>query len=543
MNGTTPHESSTQAQRPGWTKDLGKVLLIWLLALLLSIPAFYFAWKRSDALFEATKERVPYYILEVRSKADLERGKMYYHEQKYSLAAFFLERAFSTNHRLLDALYYRGRVYADKGRLKEAEETFREVLTRDWNHSGARLALARLLRAKGEMRHAWSLLASVERQTPDEEILEMEYDPSRIVPAWLKEVPSQSPAYYDAYLIAGNLALDQDNTQGAEEYFEKALEVCPEEIAPKIGLYETSLAREDARAAGAELLRALNDHPKQASLYLKLQNQLDSGEIKIDENPNRFMIRLNDLEPTYRVKGVWRGRSRLTGFDVLPVCDSSSIDFKLQLHWLREAEGFTRQPVAQVLFQQREGAVSFKNLTFEALGSNLIQNPDFEQFIPGNPLPPSWRSSYYDPYDLKEGWGEIMEEIEPGKRPNHFLRLDLRQLPDRQRVGVVATRFDVKGNRVYLIGVRVRVDGGRPVIFVRWGAEEKRLPGWEKPLPVRHKDWQVHYVYLTAPEEATYCYFVIANDLHDRGSPPGNQTVDYDDAFFMEIPDATMDGS
>jgi len=523
-----PESVERTSSRRAWAFDLGRVLIVWGLALAATLPFLWIFRQRAPELVEMIKTRDPG-SARVRSEAYYARGKLRYLEGKYGEAAFYLDKAYRTNPTLADARYYLGMIHKRKQEWPQAIGDFEATLLENSRHFRARFELADILATQGKSYRATQGLLTLEDLLPKDSLVRRDLPlRERLVPL-ARELLLENPNHPQALLVTAQEAVRRQNLEEAEQVYTRVLELYPENQAALWGLVEISEKREDPAQTVERLANVITQYRAWVALYDRLQRQVEKAGLSARGTTAGLFQQLDRLRPQHRLQGPWRSGMQLSGFDLIPLPSVYLNYFAVQLHWTQEQGLVWEGERARPIHRLQENLFARQEKIFELIEDNLVPNPGFECSESGAALPAEWPGEYFHRRDVTEGWLRVIEEELPSQKSNRYVRLDASALEAPAPIGLFSRRFDAKPNQTYLLGIRLRSRGGTPHVLVRWQESEEEVVEVQRfPLRFRTDEWELQHVILTSPPQG-----VLANIVLSEVS--GEGIVDFDDLFLIEL--------
>lgn len=521
--------SSGKAKRfQSWLADLGLVLLVWGIALALSVPFFLIARTRGAEMIEIVKQRDSQYN-RIRAEASLSRGRLRYMEGKLDEAGFYLNQALSINPNLPDAFYYLGKIQQDKGDPASAARQFEAALLLMSNHYEARLELARILADQGQTHLALQSLVILEDMLPGDSELRERFQIHRILVPLAQDLLQENPNHPQSLLILAQDAVRRQNYDEADQIYQRILGLYPKNQAALWGLVEVSRQREDTLQQVDRLVNVVQSYPRWVPKYEQLQAQIERAGVLAGGVAVGLFQGLDQQRPERSFQGPSRSGMRLVGFDLLPRPTFLLNEHIVQLHWTQEQGLVWEAERARPIYRLQDNLYARQNRLFEIMENNLVPNSGFESSEAGKNFPTEWLGEYYRNRGLEEGWLLIVREDIASQRINHYIRLNSSALEEPSAVGLSSSRFEVSPNQTYLFGLRVRSLEGIPHIIFRWqDREEKNIHPARYQIPFQTNNWEIQHLVVKSPPEANLCNIVIAN-LSTTGM------VDFDDLFLFRL--------
>ena len=516
-------------------RDLIKFFLLWLVVVLSALPLLWLVHRNRDRFTETIKVRDPAFRM-ARAQADYHRGKLYVQQNDYNKAAFYLERAYRDDPTLLDALYQLGIVYQQRGDLPEAENYLIQVLQKDSDYSPARLSLGEIYAQQGRLLDAWEIMLPLPDDLPEDSPLRFDWKLNSRMADLANQVLESQPENRTALLALALTAMDRGDWEEAERLYGRILQMYPRDLFALTEMATVSRLKEDEAQTVERLINIIRRSPRRVSTYYAAQNAVDKSGDSTGRVLQRMLNTLERSKPQYSVQAVEHRGLKLVGFDYLPEPRFSRNDFLIQLQWLLTDQAYRPVDEAQSLQRMGEG-LYYRAGKFYQHAENLIANPGFEKTVFGTTLPKDWTYQLDRTLgDFARSWAEVILDSSGETRVNRFLRIDLNRVQPLTWVSVLSKPVPVKPEMIYLLGFRIRADGGNPKAMVRWvSAENKTVRWWETRPDVSGNKWTMFYVVLTSPRQATSAGIFISNNFEDQSLPEGNKRIDVDDVFFIEL--------
>jgi len=186
----------------------------------------------------------------------------------------------------IDKMLGEGEQYRDSGNYSGAIVIYKTILEKDPNQLQARLGLAQSYLATGKLDQARKNFDKYKLQNPYDK--ELNYDLARL--ERLSKNPSKAlelietycsanPKSVDGALLYGRLLLEDSDNEGAEKWFNKAVELSPDNSEAHIGLARVYRAQGHIAAADKAIADVLvKDPTNREALYLRASSELERGD-------------------------------------------------------------------------------------------------------------------------------------------------------------------------------------------------------------------------------------------------------------------------
>ncbi|WFS61610.1 PEP-CTERM system TPR-repeat protein PrsT [Pseudodesulfovibrio thermohalotolerans] len=186
----------------------------------------------------------------------------------------------------IDKMLGEGEQYRDSGNYSGAIVIYKTILEKDPNQLQARLGLAQSYLATGKLDQARKNFDKYKLQNPYDK--ELNYDLARLerlsknrskALELVEAYCSANPKSVDGALLYGRLLLEDSDTEGAEKWFNKAVELSPDNSEAHIGLARVYRAQGRIAAADKAIADVLAKDPtNREALYLRASSELERGD-------------------------------------------------------------------------------------------------------------------------------------------------------------------------------------------------------------------------------------------------------------------------